>query len=107
MRPRSTSPTAATLCALAACKPAYALLRHLATVQLNVAMSELDTSGDGEVDFPEFKAYWDKHKHMGGGMIGKFMVSTGKLRWAKVPHRARLPCSHPRITAAVCNAGLP
>ena len=47
-------------------------------------MSELDTSGDGEVDFPEFKAYWDKHKHMGGGMIGKFMVSTGKLRWAKV-----------------------
>lgn len=31
--------------------------------ELDAAMAELDPSGDGQVDFPEFKAYWVRAKH--------------------------------------------
>jgi|EP01047_Picozoa_sp_COSAG01_P004248 Ca2+-binding EF-hand superfamily protein len=40
--------------------------RGITSEELDEAMAEIDTSGDGLVDFDEFSAYWENHLSDGG-----------------------------------------
>ena len=40
--------------------------RGITNDELDDAMKEIDTGGDGLVDFDEFSAYWDKNMNEGG-----------------------------------------
>ena len=43
--------------------------RGITNDELDAAMEEIDTSGDGLVDFEEFAAYWEAHLNDGGCVI--------------------------------------
>jgi len=42
---------------------------------LDEAMAELDGSGDGQVDFPEFRKYWYENIASGGGLLKGIMAT--------------------------------
>ena len=51
--------------------------------ELDAAMAELDPSGDGQVDFDEFKAYWDSNIVKGGGLLKGIMTQFQNLEEVK------------------------
>ena len=53
--------------------------RGITNEELDEAMVEIDTSGDGLVDFEEFKAYWEKNINEGGGVLAGVMTRAGSL----------------------------
>lgn len=61
--------------------------------ELDDAMKELDPSGDGQVDFNEFKTYWEDNIVAGGCVTQPIIANS-------VTHP---PCRapHPRLKAAL------
>ena len=53
--------------------------RGITNEELDEAMVEIDTSGDGLVDFEEFKAHWEKNINEGGGVLAGVMTRAGSL----------------------------
>jgi len=51
--------------------------------ELDDAMKELDPSGDGQVDFDEFKAYWEDNIVAGGGLLKGIMATFNLLEEVK------------------------
>merc|ERR1719223_1020173 len=47
--------------------------------ELDAAMTELDPSGDGQVDFDEFKKYWEDNVVAGGGLLKGIMAQFDLL----------------------------
>ena len=43
--------------------------KEISETELDEAMRELDTGGDGQVDFKEFEVYWQENFDKGGGLL--------------------------------------
>jgi Ca2+-binding EF-hand superfamily protein len=53
--------------------------KRLTDGELDDAMAELDSDGNGTVDFPEFETYWNTNFATGGGLLKGLMSNLGKL----------------------------
>ena len=46
--------------------------------ELDKEMSDLNTSGNGEVTITEFLDYFERHRENGGGLIAKYIAQKKK-----------------------------
>jgi Ca2+-binding EF-hand superfamily protein len=53
--------------------------KRLSDGELDDAMAELDTDNSGEVDFEEFKEYWEDNFASGGGLLQGIISNFGKI----------------------------